>query len=116
MKDYYKILGVDKKSTKSDIKKAYRTLSKKYHPDTNHGDQSMNHMFTTIHMAYKWLMQFHVEPIKRANLHHTPKPKVTSENLSTDMKPSAKVDPFNIMGKRVKKVPLEEAIKGWNNA
>lgn len=35
MKDYYKILGVDKKSTKSDIKKAYRTLSKKYHPDVN---------------------------------------------------------------------------------
>jgi len=35
MKDYYKILGVDKKSTKSDIKKAYRSLSKKYHPDVN---------------------------------------------------------------------------------
>ena len=35
MKDYYKILGIDKKSTKSDIKKAYRTLSKKYHPDVN---------------------------------------------------------------------------------
>lgn len=35
MKDYYKILGVDKKSTKDDIKKAYRRLSKKYHPDIN---------------------------------------------------------------------------------
>lgn len=35
MKDYYKILGVDKKSTKDQIKKAYRSLSKKYHPDVN---------------------------------------------------------------------------------
>lgn len=35
MKDYYKILGVDKKSTKDEIKKAYRSLSKKYHPDVN---------------------------------------------------------------------------------
>jgi molecular chaperone DnaJ len=35
MKDYYKILGVDKKSTKDEIKKAYRSLSKKFHPDVN---------------------------------------------------------------------------------
>jgi molecular chaperone DnaJ len=35
MKDYYKILGVEKKSTKDDIKKAYRKLSKEYHPDIN---------------------------------------------------------------------------------
>ena len=33
MKDYYKILGVNKKSTKDEIKKSYRKLSKKYHPD-----------------------------------------------------------------------------------
>jgi molecular chaperone DnaJ len=35
MKDYYKILGVDKKSTKDEIKKSYRNLSKKFHPDVN---------------------------------------------------------------------------------
>jgi molecular chaperone DnaJ len=35
MKDYYKILGVNKKSTKEDIKKAYRKLSKQFHPDVN---------------------------------------------------------------------------------
>ncbi len=34
-KDYYKILGIDKGATKEEIKKAYRTLAKKYHPDLN---------------------------------------------------------------------------------
>lgn len=33
--DYYKILGIDRSASARDIKKAYRTLSKKYHPDKN---------------------------------------------------------------------------------
>lgn len=33
--DYYKILGVDKSASEKDIKRAYRNLSKKYHPDKN---------------------------------------------------------------------------------
>lgn len=33
--DFYKLLGIDKSASERDIKKAYRTLSKKYHPDKN---------------------------------------------------------------------------------
>lgn len=33
--DYYKILGLDKSASEKDMKRAYRTLSKKYHPDKN---------------------------------------------------------------------------------
>lgn len=39
MKDYYHILGVDKKATKDDIKKAFRKLAHKYHPDKKGGDE-----------------------------------------------------------------------------
>jgi len=36
--DYYKILGIDKHATASDIKKAYRKQARKYHPDLNPND------------------------------------------------------------------------------
>lgn len=39
--DYYKILGVDKKSSKDDIKKAFRKMAHKYHPDKKGGDEAM---------------------------------------------------------------------------
>jgi curved DNA-binding protein len=50
-KDYYKILGVDRKASEQDIKKAYRKLAMKYHPDRNAGDKQAEEKFRDINEA-----------------------------------------------------------------
>lgn len=54
-KDYYEILGVSKDATEQEIKKAYRTLAKKYHPDRNPDDSSAQEKFKEINEAYEVL-------------------------------------------------------------
>ncbi len=61
-KDYYKILGVDKNATADEIKKAYRKLAKKYHPDKNPGDKKAEERFKEINEANEVLS----DPQKRA--------------------------------------------------
>jgi curved DNA-binding protein len=54
-KDYYQILGVSKTASEEDIRKKYRNLARKHHPDLNPGDKSAEDQFKEINEAYEVL-------------------------------------------------------------
>ncbi len=60
-KDYYKVLGVEKTTTPAEIKKAYRKLANKYHPDKAKGDKAAEEKFKDINEANEVLS----DPVKR---------------------------------------------------
>jgi molecular chaperone DnaJ len=55
VKDPYKALGVDRKASDEEIKKAYRKLARQYHPDANHGDKDSEERFKEVQQAYSIL-------------------------------------------------------------
>jgi len=59
--DYYKILGVDQKSTEKEIKNAYRKLARKHHPDLHPNDKDAKAKFQQINEANEVLS----DPVKR---------------------------------------------------
>ena len=61
-RDYYEVLGVEKGADDATIKKAYRQLAKKYHPDVNPGDKTAEDKFKEVNEAYQVLSN----PEKRA--------------------------------------------------
>ena len=53
--DYYNVLGLDKSASQDDIKKAYRKLARKFHPDLNPNDKKAEGKFRDINEAYEVL-------------------------------------------------------------
>ena len=76
--DYYAILGVPADATMAQIKKAYRTLARQHHPDTNPGDTDAADRFKAITEAYEVL----TDPARRQAYDAT-RPPVTSTTLTT---------------------------------
>ena len=54
-RDYYEVLGVDRSADEGAIKRAYRSLAKKYHPDVNPGDKEAEQKFKEVNEAYEVL-------------------------------------------------------------
>ena len=63
-RDYYEVLGVDKNADDATLKKAYRALAKKYHPDMNPGDKEAEQKFKEASEAYAVLS----DPDKRTTV------------------------------------------------
>src|SRR5919107_1950104 len=51
-RDYYEVLGVGREATEEDLKKAYRRLAMKFHPDRNQGDKDAEARFKEVNEAY----------------------------------------------------------------
>ena len=81
MKDYYYILGTSKEATSDEIKKAYRKLSLKFHPDKNDGDEFFTERFKEVQEAYEVL----IDPCKRSqfdiNFFKTQRPSEKAYNF-----------------------------------
>ena len=95
--DYYKILGVDKNATQDEIKKAYKKLAVKYHPDKNEGELLSAEIFKSVKEAYENLSDSHKKSSYDSKRHQTQQStrssaQKTYQKQYTRTKPNSKED------------------------
>lgn len=116
-KDPYKILGVGRDATIDEIKKAYRKLSLKYHPDRNNNSSESTVKFQSISEAYETL----IDPVKKAEYDNP------MANMGANMGATMNVNGFNIPmppgfnvfrmdGRGMQGVPMEENLNSFLNS
>lgn len=91
--NYYNILGLSDGASEDDVKKAYRKLAKKYHPDLNPGDKKAADMFLKIQEAYEALTDPNFKGSSNAN---TSNEKKTQQKTRTSPPPTGQ--PFDFAG------------------
>lgn len=90
MKDYYYILGLKPSATTEDVKKAYRKLSLKFHPDKNDGDEFFTERFKEIQEAYSVL----IDSSKRQNYDNAKSRNTSNESQNSGTNYTPEIEYF----------------------
>ena len=97
-RDYYEVLGVDKNATEDQIKKAYRTIAIKYHPDRNPGNKEAEEKFKEAAEAYDVLtptMPFEVAKSRKSFSSSLYSSAITKQMFISERSSSAGTVPRN---------------------
>lgn len=108
MKNYYEILNISFNSSKTEIKKAYRILAVKYHPDKNNGNEELTKKFLEVKEAYDTLINSETRKNYDVNFHsyfdtastENKSKNNTTENTNSDFTPQYSPS-FNLFGKKL---------------
>jgi len=94
MRDFYEILGVPKTASQKDIKKAYRNLAKKFHPDKHEGDAAAEERFKRITEAYNALGDKEARAEYDALRNPPPPPQDFAQNFANARTWASNFNPF----------------------
>ena len=105
--DYYQVLGVDKKASQDDIKKAFRKLARKYHPDLNPNDATAKDKFQAINEANEVLS----DPEKRKKYDEYGEHWKHADEFEAQKRAQQQAGGFGGFGGAVLEVPVRDLVR-----